>query len=62
MIYRDIQLRHCAVLGFIEILCSVQLNSFTILSQNTNSQDSWPGLFTQVIWIMLLRIGHMQSS
>lgn len=47
--YRDFQLRHCAVLGFIEMLCSVRLDSITTLSQDTNIQDSWPGLFTQVI-------------
>ncbi|VVC36857.1 Hypothetical protein CINCED_3A015403 [Cinara cedri] len=46
---REYQLRHCAVLGFIEILCSVQLDTFISLSQNTDSQDSWPGLFTQIL-------------
>ncbi|XP_050438236.1 Fanconi anemia group I protein-like [Adelges cooleyi] len=46
---KDFQLRHSAVMGFIEILCSVRLDSFTSLSQNTNSQDSWPGLFTQMV-------------
>uniref|UniRef100_A0A2H8TUM8 Fanconi anemia group I n=1 Tax=Melanaphis sacchari TaxID=742174 RepID=A0A2H8TUM8_9HEMI len=49
LISKDYQLRHCAVLGFIEILCSVHLDSYTTLSQNTNSQDSWPGLFTQMV-------------
>lgn len=49
LISKDYQLRHCAVLGFIEILCSVHLDSFTTLSQNTSSQDSWPGLFTQMV-------------
>lgn len=48
-IFREYQLRHCAVLGFVEILCSVRLDNIASLSQNTNSQDSWPGLFTQVI-------------
>lgn len=47
-ISRDYQLRHCAVLGFIEILCSVRLDDVSSLSQNTAIQDSWPGLFTQV--------------
>lgn len=49
LISKEYQLRHSAVLGFIEILCSVHLDSFTTLSQNTNSQDSWPGLFTQMV-------------
>jgi len=46
---KDYQLRRSAVLGFVEILCSVRLDDFNVLSQNTNSQDSWPGLFTQII-------------
>ncbi|XP_050532964.1 Fanconi anemia group I protein-like isoform X2 [Daktulosphaira vitifoliae] len=47
---KDFQLRHSAVSGFIEILCSVRLNDITAFSQSTNNtQDSWPGLFTQMV-------------
>ncbi|XP_050526595.1 Fanconi anemia group I protein-like isoform X2 [Daktulosphaira vitifoliae] len=48
LLSRDFQTRHSAVLGFIDILCSIQLENVTIFSNETSNQDSWPGLFTQI--------------